>query len=224
MKGYGIEIKNNLLEAKHFDNMGISVWLYMWLIDHITAINDKEIGLVLGGKPVKLEEIQRDLPISPDTYTRWIEKLAEYPYIETDRTPYGIVFRVFKAFKRFRRSADTDSVEVRSLHRISAESNKTASPVDSNSKTERGETPSQTVKNFFLDPEPTIKTLIEKGFNETMTRSEIKKFMAYWTELNKSGTKQRWEMQPTFEVNRRLSTWFSRLKEFNQNSNIIVIS
>ena len=45
--------------------------------------------------------------------------------------------------------------------------------------------------------------------------AEVAKFVSYWTELNKSGTKTRWEQQPTFEVGRRLSTWFSRSKEFN---------
>jgi uncharacterized protein (DUF427 family) len=46
-------------------------------------------------------------------------------------------------------------------------------------------------------------------------RMEVLKFTNYWTELNKSGTKQRWELEKTFEVNRRLMTWFSRVRDFN---------
>jgi hypothetical protein len=41
---------------------------------------------------------------------------------------------------------------------------------------------------------------------------EIIKFSDYWTELNSTGKKQRWEKQPTFEINRRLSTWFGNIK------------
>jgi len=49
---------------------------------------------------------------------------------------------------------------------------------------------------------------------------EIQKFERYWTEKNKTGKKQLWEMQKTFEVDRRLVTWFGRVKGFNFNSSI----
>lgn len=39
---------------------------------------------------------------------------------------------------------------------------------------------------------------------------EIVEFTRYWTELNHTGTKQKWQLQKTFEVERRLSTWFGR--------------
>lgn len=40
--------------------------------------------------------------------------------------------------------------------------------------------------------------------------NEIKAFASYWTELNGTGTRQKWTLQKTFEVERRLVTWFSR--------------
>lgn len=42
--------------------------------------------------------------------------------------------------------------------------------------------------------------------------SEIKDFCAYWNEQNHMGTKRKWQMQKTFEIGRRLTTWFSRAK------------
>lgn len=48
---------------------------------------------------------------------------------------------------------------------------------------------------------------------------EIQKFERYWTEKNKTGKKELWEMQKTFEVDRRLVTWFGRVKGFNLTSN-----
>jgi hypothetical protein len=151
MKGFGIEIKNDLLDPKHVEQMGVSVWLYMWLIDHITSVSEAGVGLVLGGKPVKFEEVKKELGISPDTYTRWIDKLAEYPYIKATRTPYGIVFQVLKAHKRFknriRESAESTSAEVRNPVRENAESNKTDTVRDSNSKT----TPAQEVVNYYFE-------------------------------------------------------------------------
>jgi hypothetical protein len=40
--------------------------------------------------------------------------------------------------------------------------------------------------------------------------NEIKAFCHYWTERNSTGVKERWELQKTFEVDKRLLTWFKR--------------
>lgn len=45
--------------------------------------------------------------------------------------------------------------------------------------------------------------------------AELDKFVSYWTELNGSGKKQRWEMQKVFEVQRRLSTWFQNANKYS---------
>ena len=41
-------------------------------------------------------------------------------------------------------------------------------------------------------------------------------FYDYWSEPNKSKTKERWQLQPTFEIGRRLKTWAKREKSFNK--------
>ena len=44
----------------------------------------------------------------------------------------------------------------------------------------------------------------------------------YWTEPDGSGKHQRWEKEKVFEINRRLTTWFSRVNQFtstNTNTN-----
>jgi hypothetical protein len=101
MKGFGIEIKNDLLDPKHVQNMGQAVWLYMWLVDKMTSITEEGIGRVLGGKPITYDEVYKELGMSRNTYSRWIARLLEYPYIETTVAPHGITFRVLKAYKHF---------------------------------------------------------------------------------------------------------------------------
>jgi hypothetical protein len=81
--------------------MGQAVWLYMWLVDKMTSFSEEGIGKVLGGKPINYPEVKKELGISQDTYTRWIEKLAAYPYIEVTRTPYGIVFQGLEGIQAF---------------------------------------------------------------------------------------------------------------------------
>ena len=49
----------------------------------------------------------------------------------------------------------------------------------------------------------------------TYGREMIRDFYAYWSELNRSGTKMRYELQPTWELGLRLSTWARREKEKN---------
>jgi DNA-binding HxlR family transcriptional regulator len=102
MKGYGIYVQNDLLEPKHVKNIGKSIWLYMWLIDKMTGVDEYGIGIVLGGRPIQFYEINSELGISSDVYTEWVKKLEKYPYIQTKRTPYGIVFKLLKPKKRFR--------------------------------------------------------------------------------------------------------------------------
>jgi hypothetical protein len=100
MKGFFIEVSNNLLDPKHCKQMGDAVWLFMWLIDKITTVN-KENGRVLGGKPIKYNDIEKDLGISRSTYNRWMKILKTGGYVKTVRTPYGSCIVVLKAKKRF---------------------------------------------------------------------------------------------------------------------------
>ncbi len=80
-------------------------------------------------------------------------------------------------------------------------------------------TPAQEAKDFFNNPvkEESIKYLEDKGIPREVIILEFKKFISYWTELNKSGTKQLWELKKTFEVNRRLATWFNNVDKFSNN-------
>jgi len=60
----------------------------------------------------------------------------------------------------------------------------------------------RTPKSYFLEMFNSIK----KNF----TDQELKlaqEFLDYWTETNLHGFKERWEMEKTFDINRRFKTW-----------------
>ena len=105
MKGFFIEITNNLLDPKHRKAMKESVWFFMWLLDKITSITEEGIGKVLGGKPITYEEVNKDLDIPSRTYKDWVSRLRAAGYINTKRTPYGLIFEVNKAKKSWGRRA-----------------------------------------------------------------------------------------------------------------------
>ena len=72
-------------------------------------------------------------------------------------------------------------------------------------------TPKQIAEEFFVaDPEKIVDSLSPDPEHRENVLREIKKFILYWTELNSTGKKQLWQTKPTFEVSRRLRTWFDR--------------
>ena len=101
MKGYGITIKNDLLEPKHCKKMGSSVWEYMWLIDKMTSISEEGIGKILGGRPIQLKEISLELGKAESTVSENLSKLEKEGYTNIVRAPYGLVITVNKAWKNF---------------------------------------------------------------------------------------------------------------------------
>ena len=80
---------------------------------------------------------------------------------------------------------------------------------------EKSNTPSQIAKEFFNDYEVRFSYILklkEQGYDLSIIKREIEKFVDYWIEKNKSGTKERWELEKTFEVYRRIKKWFDLAK------------
>lgn len=84
-------------------------------------------------------------------------------------------------------------------------------------------TPSQIMTKFINEPEEQEKVILAlegRGMARETSSAEIKKFLNYWCELTKSGKQQRWQTEKTFELQRRLATWFNNAQKFNK-TNII---
>lgn len=85
-------------------------------------------------------------------------------------------------------------------------------------------TPKEFAKLFFdgieklmakTEPVPWLSEFLVKltekyGVTKARLWEEVKNFGYWWTERNSMGTRAKWEMQKTFEVDRRLRTWFDR--------------
>ena len=85
------------------------------------------------------------------------------------------------------------------------------------------DTPAQSSKSFFYKVGEGGKTLIEfieelhqrTGVPSAVLSQEVKKFHSYWTELDSTGKRQRWQKQETFEVQKRFGTWLRNAGKFN---------
>lgn len=106
MIGFYITVSNGLLLDGHRKRMGSAVWEFMWLLDKVTQIGADGSGKVLGGKPIKLDEIADDLQVHRDTVSENLTTLAAEGYIDKKTAPYGIIITVKKAQKRFGKNTE----------------------------------------------------------------------------------------------------------------------
>ena len=90
-KSHPLPLWNGILD--HCERIGPALWEFVWLLDKITREKDGK-GIVLGGAPVKIERIARDLERSDHTVRRNLDRLQAGKYIERTRTPYGLTIRV----------------------------------------------------------------------------------------------------------------------------------
>jgi cell division protein FtsB len=75
-------------------------------------------------------------------------------------------------------------------------------------ESERKEEKKQALQNLVKRREQIFRNavMLQGQYPDDM----LKKFSDYWTELNRSGTKMRYELEPVFQIGRRLATWASR--------------
>jgi hypothetical protein len=93
MPDFPIGIRNGLISGEHRRRMGIAVWEFMWLVDHVTEEHpaaDGEIrGKVLGGTVIKADKIATDMEVSVNTVQDNLKKLYLAGYIDLHREAYG---------------------------------------------------------------------------------------------------------------------------------------
>ncbi len=88
-------------------------------------------------------------------------------------------------------------------------------------------------KNDNKEKKEEKETILEKSllslFNEikdSFSPEELTNkdaFLKCWTEKNKNGRKERWQMQKTFDVSRRFRTWLRNKEKWNTDKKDIVI-
>lgn len=87
--------------------------------------------------------------------------------------------------------------------------------------------PSNNIKKDSTNQE-SIKSIIENKVNDFRNSIEpfyyllgdqYEPFIAYWSESNQKNGKLRWESEKFFNIERRIATWMSNNKKYNNNGN-----
>lgn len=194
MHSFYITVSNGLLKKPHRKRMGVAVWEYMWCLDKITKIDDKGLGHILGGKPVNLKDLADDLDLSEDTISRNLDTLRESGYIETTRTPNGLVIKVTKAKKVFQKgirrsaesaevpnhdgtNAESETAEVRIPVRRSAVSNKDNTEIKQLDKTEIQEAGEPANISYFIDLFSLVNPSYCRLFPNKTQRAALKRLL-----------------------------------------------
>lgn len=78
------------------------------------------------------------------------------------------------------------------------------------------DTPAQNAKDFFSLGESyqKVRAYLAERIPPEIVDEELNKFVLYWTEPNSTGKRVRWEQEKVFEVRRRITTWFNKVKNY----------
>lgn len=100
-------ISSGLLDPKHYEDIGPALWEFLWLIDRVTEdvveSDGERWGQVLGGKPIKAEEIAACFGNHPETVKKNLRRLKDKGYIREKRLPRGKAIDVRKSIKWLKR-------------------------------------------------------------------------------------------------------------------------
>lgn len=207
--------------------------VWMWILDHAMWKDGEEVRF--DNKIIKLKkgqvtcgslQISIETGCSPSTISRVIRDLASESLLErlVDARCSLITVKNWATYQGGERLSDSQMVLKRvadeSQMRTKEEVKKLITKETKNLSVAEA-TPSETARDFFENEpqqEKLVVLLADGGQQEEKCRAEIKKFVSYWTEPNSTGRKLRWQMQPTFDVKRRLTTWFSRSRDFTSST------
>ncbi len=100
-KTYRFSVSNGIFD--HYGRIGEAIWLFLYCIDKTTTENPdggrRRVGIVLGGKPIRDQDIADRFGCSVKTVRRWRIRLTREDYIVTTRTPYGFTYKVSNSKK-----------------------------------------------------------------------------------------------------------------------------
>ena len=101
---YPIRIWSGLLFDGHVQRIEGALWEFLWLINKVTK-EEKGIGMVLKGRPIKIQNIADDLQRDERSVRRHLKLLETEGYINLKKCPYGLVITINNSKKFANRPA-----------------------------------------------------------------------------------------------------------------------
>jgi hypothetical protein len=142
---YTIPVSNGILTPTHCDQIGPSIWVFLWMIDRTTKEapgEDGELeGMVLGGQQIRASVIAKDLNLKTRTVHEHIERLCRNRYLRRinagEGMPAGYAVQKSKKWKK-NQTASAVIHEVDNLAEKRAPPQESANPPRGNTVDPRG--------------------------------------------------------------------------------------
>jgi hypothetical protein len=213
--------------------------IWDWLLMRAFHFDGKDIKR--GQLIVTYKDIQEGLHwyvgYRKKTYSKWdcertLKALMKATMIATTKTTRGLVISIVnyakyqdvRNYESHSESHNEATMKPQTTETIEEECNKNVIRIEKG-KAISSPTPADEARGFFEDAEKQnafIQLLGDRGIGELAARQEVNKFIAYWTERNSTGKKERWQMEKVFDIRRRLANWFSRSKDFKSKPKIFI--
>lgn len=202
-------------------------WAWLWVVLLLLANHDENEDFIWNGelKPLKKgqfitgrKKLSNITGIAETTIEDILRFLERQQNIRQQKTTKYRLITILNWEKYQKSDTKSDNKATTKRQQSDTNNNDNNDNNDNNIReVEIYQTPSQEARKFFnLESDEIFNEFKEKTqISEEILKKEFQKFILYWTERNKSGTKQRWEQQNTFEVRRRLSTWLNNIKNFS---------
>ena len=180
--------------------------------------NGQKIYLQPGQLTCGAKQISEWTGVSRGTVERILKRFKSEEQIEVLTSNHFSLITV-KKWKQYQMGEEQNEEQMRNQRGTSEEPVRTPrerknEDNDKNDTIDRQKTPRDNAKSFFTEQSvqsEIVGRLEERGILDAA--QEVSRFVSYWSELTLDGKKQRWETERTFEVDRRLTTWFSRKKQ-----------
>lgn len=181
--------------------------LYLFIVEHCNRLGWKrKFGL-----PTTMAKDAIGIR-SYNTYINTLNDLVEFGLIEMIEVSKNQYSSNIVAISNFDKALDK-ALDKASIKHVTKQSESTIQSIDSIDK-------HITNKQINNKANLEIRTLAFKEklvpFKNKYSIDLLKNFFQYWTEPNHSNTKMLFELQKTFDVERRLVTWAKREKDFNK--------
>lgn len=108
MKGFFIEVTNNLLDPNHRARIGTAIWEFLWCLDKITMIDEEGIGWLLGKGKIKRADLCAEIGIAERHVSNNLRKLEREGYLKLIRKSDGFIIGVCKAKKRYNQKVTSE--------------------------------------------------------------------------------------------------------------------
>jgi len=211
------------------DEMWSDEWFYeldpseklMWVflltnprnnIAGIYKVNNKWIGNHTGFEKnvveLILERFIRDKKIK--IQDNWIIIINHYKHQSTNpKVETGILRIISELPLEIRDLIDYDSLYIAYPTLLNSTLLNSTQPKGEKTPTKKSEINFiKLVEDCLLDFKNTIP--------DSILKVEVQKFLLYWTEKNPNGKKEKWEMQSTFDVKRRLASWLKNTEKWDK--------